>query len=382
MIQVNHLTKKYGDHVAVDDLTFELEEGHIYGFLGPNGAGKSTTMNIMTGYLAATSGEVKINGHDIFKDAEEAKKQIGYLPEMPPLYENMTVLEYLRFVAELKKIQKTDRAGQILKVMEMTQIVDVQNRLIQNLSKGYKQRVGIAQAVLGTPSIIILDEPTVGLDPKQIIEIREMIAELGKHHTIILSSHILTEISAVCDYVLILSHGRLVAADSIHNLQGVLNGNSRLELTVRGTKEEVEAAAEGLKKVKACEIKCDDAFCEIILETDAKTDIREDVFFAFANRKLPIIRMEQYQASLEDVFLELTGEEQVPHSEKKPKIREGKMHREKSGHGTGKTKKADHVLEKTEDYGEREESDPQEDRPLVKTGRNGETKTMTGKGEE
>lgn len=310
MIQVNHLTKRYGDHIAVDDLSFELEEGHIYGFLGPNGAGKSTTMNMMTGYLAATSGEVKINGHDILKEAELAKKQIGYLPELPPLYDNMTVLEYLRFVAELKKIRKTDRAGQILEVMEMTQIADVQNRLIQNLSKGYKQRVGIAQAVLGYPSIIILDEPTVGLDPKQIIEIRELIGELGKKHTVILSSHILTEISAVCDYVLILSHGRLAASDSIHNLQGLLKGNSRLELTVKGTKEEVRAVTEKFTKIKGCTIRPEESFCEVVLEAEAGVDIREEVFFAFAGRRLPIIRMELYQVTLEDVFLELTGEKE------------------------------------------------------------------------
>ena len=205
MIEINNLVKKYGDHVAVDDLSLTVEPGKIYGFLGPNGAGKSTTMNIITGYLGATSGEVKINGHDIFKEPEEAKKCIGYLPEIPPLYVDMTVREYLYFVAELKKLEKSLRKRYVEEAMETTGITDVANRMIRNLSKGYRQRVGFAQAILGYPEIIILDEPTVGLDPKQIIEIRELIRKLGEKHTVILSSHILTEISAVCDHVFIIS---------------------------------------------------------------------------------------------------------------------------------------------------------------------------------
>ncbi|MBR1693667.1 MAG: ABC transporter ATP-binding protein [Lachnospiraceae bacterium] len=310
MIEVSHLTKKYGKHVAVDDLSFQLEEGKIYGFLGPNGAGKSTTLNMMTGYLASTSGEVKINGYDILKEAEQAKRNIGYLPEIPPVYDNMTVLEYLVFVAELKGIQKTEQAGQIRNVMELTRISDMQDRLIQNLSKGYRQRVGIAQAVLGYPAIIILDEPTVGLDPKQIIEIRELIKELGKKHTVILSSHILTEISAVCDYVLILSHGKLVASDTLDNLQGILNGNGRLELTVRGDEKAVKSVIGTLKKTEKSEVRQQEQDCEVILETAAGTDIRQEVFFAFAKAQLPIIRMELRHMTLEDVFLELTGEKE------------------------------------------------------------------------
>ena len=207
MIEVRHLTKRYGDTLAVDDLNFTIEKGRIYGFLGPNGAGKSTTMNIITGYLASTDGSVTINGHDILEDAEAAKKNIGYLPELPPLYFDMTVKEYLAFAAELKKIPKAERKNQITRVCATTKLDAVQNRLIKNLSKGYRQRVGLAQALLGSPEILILDEPTVGLDPKQILEIRDLIKELGKEHTVILSSHILSEISAVCDYVLILSHG-------------------------------------------------------------------------------------------------------------------------------------------------------------------------------
>lgn len=214
MIEVKNLVKKYGDHTAVDHLSFTVEKGQIYGFLGPNGAGKSTTMNIMTGYLGATDGEVLINGHDILKEPEAAKKSIGYLPELPPLYMDMTVMEYLKFSTELKKIKKEDREAEIEKALKLVKLADVQDRLIKNLSKGYKQRVGLAQAILGFPEIIILDEPTVGLDPKQIIEIRELIRELAKEHTVILSSHILAEIREVCDYIMIISKGKLVASDT------------------------------------------------------------------------------------------------------------------------------------------------------------------------
>ncbi len=218
MIKVENLVKKYGDHVAVDHLSFEVEKGQIYGFLGPNGAGKSTTMNIMTGYPAASDGLVEINGHDILTEPEAAKKCIGYLPEIPPLYPDMTVWEYLYFVAELKKLPKAERENQIQEVMEMVEIEDVSERLIKNLSKGYRQRVGLAQAIIGYPDIIILDEPMVGLDPKQIIEIRELIKRLSENHTIILSSHILTEVSTICDHIMIISKGKLVASDSPEGL--------------------------------------------------------------------------------------------------------------------------------------------------------------------
>lgn len=212
MIEISNLVKKYGDHIAVDHLSLTVEPGKIYGLLGPNGAGKSTTMNIVTGYIGADGGTVKINGYDIFAQPEEAKKCIGYLPEIPPLYVDMTVYEYLKFVAELKKLDRKKRKEMIADAMDMTGITEVKNRLIKNLSKGYRQRVGFAQALLGYPEIIILDEPTVGLDPKQIIEIRELIKKLGEKHTVILSSHILSEISAVCDHVFIISKGKLVAS--------------------------------------------------------------------------------------------------------------------------------------------------------------------------
>ena len=224
MIEVTHLVKRYGDKAAVDDLSFTVEKGQIYGFLGPNGAGKSTTMNIMTGYIAPTSGEVRINDHSILDEPEEARKCIGYLPEVPPVYPEMTVAEYLTFAAELKKLPRKERAKFISDAMELTGTADVQHRLIRNLSKGYRQRVGLAQAILGFPEIIILDEPMVGLDPKQIIEIRDLIRSLSRQHTVILSSHILSEISAICDHIMIIAHGRLVASDTPDNLIRLMQG--------------------------------------------------------------------------------------------------------------------------------------------------------------
>jgi ABC-2 type transport system ATP-binding protein len=312
LIIVNHLTKRYGDHTAVDDLSFEVKEGQIYGFLGPNGAGKSTTMNIMTGYIASTKGEVLINGHDILKEPEEAKKCIGYLPEMPPLYYDMTVKEYLRFAAELKKIPRAERTKMIEEVMEMVKISDMGSRLIKNLSKGYKQRVGLAQAILGYPQVIILDEPTVGLDPKQIIEIRELIKELGKKHTVILSSHILSEVSAVCDYIMIISHGRLVASNTPEKLETMAAGGSTLELSVKGEKERIENVLRMVSGILQIEMKPSkdevEAF-DIKLETE-NCEIREELFYKLAEEKCPILRMQFMRMSLEDVFLELTQEEE------------------------------------------------------------------------
>ena len=233
MIEVRHLSKRYGTHLAVDDLSFSIDRGVVYGFLGPNGAGKSTTMNIMTGCLGATEGEVLIDGHNVAEEPMEAKKHIGYLPELPPLYGDMTPEEYLHFVARAKGLRREESARQIETVMEKTRIADVRKRLIRNLSKGYRQRVGIAQALLGNPEVIILDEPTVGLDPAQIIEIRELIRELGKEHTLVLSSHILSEVQAVCDSILILSKGRLVACDTAENLTKLMRGRENLRLLTR-----------------------------------------------------------------------------------------------------------------------------------------------------
>lgn len=311
MIEVENLTKKYGSHVAVDNLSFRVERGMIYGFLGPNGAGKSTTMNMMTGYIAATSGTVKINGYDILKNPEQAKKSIGYLPELPPVYPDMTVYEYLRFVAELKKVKKNERQVQIEDVMKQTQIEDVKGRLIKNLSKGYKQRVGLAQAIIGYPKVIILDEPTVGLDPKQIIEIRELIRELAKKHTIILSSHILSEVSAVCDHIMIISKGKLVASDTPEGLMTLLKGGRQMKLSVLGEQSKVEELLQSMESVKDFSMQPPRAegMVSVNIRTEDTEDIRVELFHRLAAADMPIMELSLSEKSLEDVFLELTGEE-------------------------------------------------------------------------
>ncbi len=311
MIEVKDLVKKYGSHLAVDHLSFTLESGKIYGFLGPNGAGKSTTMNIMTGYLGVTQGSVLIDGHDILKEPEEAKKHIGYLPELPPLYMDMTVQEYLEFAAELKKLPKEKRESDISEVMKLTRLQDVSGRLIKNLSKGYKQRVGLAQAILGFPEIIILDEPTVGLDPKQIIEIRELIRTLSKKHTVILSSHILAEVREVCDYILIISKGKLVASDTPENLELLRNGASSLELEVKAAPETARAILSTIDDINTMEMHIENEnLTRVKLETKNGADIREAVFYAFAEEKCPLLEMKTAKASLEDIFMELTQKEE------------------------------------------------------------------------
>ena len=307
MIEVKNLVKKYGDHTAVDHLSFTVEKGQIYGYLGPNGAGKSTTMNIMTGYLGATDGEVLINGHDILKEPEAAKKSIGYLPELPPLYMDMTVMEYLKFSAELKKIKKEDREQEIEKALKLVKLADVQDRLIKNLSKGYKQRVGLAQAILGFPEIIILDEPTVGLDPKQIIEIRELIRELAKEHTVILSSHILAEIREVCDYIMIISKGKLVASDTPEHLEELMNGSDTIHIETRAEKETVREILSGLKDIEDVTYTQENEILKAEVKTKERKDIREVIFSAFAEAKCPLLTLQKTTVSLEEVFLELTG---------------------------------------------------------------------------
>lgn len=307
VIEVSGLTKRYGKNTAVDHLSFRVKKGQIYGFLGPNGAGKTTTMNMLTGYLAPTEGQIRIDGHDISEEPVEARRCIGYLPEIPPLYLDMTPLEYLRFTAELKGVAKEKRESEVERVMEKTQIQDMQERLIRHLSKGYRQRVGLAQALLGDPEVLILDEPMVGLDPKQIIEIRELIRSLGKKHTVILSSHILSEITSICDHVMIISHGKLAASDTPENLSHYMKNSDVCELKIRGSREACDQARELLKRVKGLEITAS-------------------------------------AASLEDVFLELTSsepekdeeaktEEESP-EERKPepeKAKEGKEGKENAG---------------------------------------------------
>lgn len=305
MIEVKNLVKKYGNHMAIDHLNFKIEKGQVYGFLGPNGAGKSTTMNIMTGYLGATEGEVLIDGHDILKEPKEAKKHIGYLPEIPPLYVDMQVMEYLEFAAELKGIPKQQRESAIDEVIQMAKLEDVKLRLIRNLSKGYRQRVGFAQAVLGYPEIIILDEPTVGLDPKQIIEIRELIRHLGEKHTVILSSHILPEISAVCDHVFIISKGKLVASDSTENLVNLMSGAQEIELTVRTGAGEAAGYLQGEENIARVEQADHD---KIRIYAKKGADVREEVFRQMAEHNIPVLEMKTVTKSLEDVFLEITQE--------------------------------------------------------------------------
>ena len=318
MIEVNNLVKRYGDHTAVDHLSFKIEKGKIYGFLGPNGAGKSTTMNMITGYIASTEGTVTIDGHDILDEPEQAKKCIGYLPEMPPLYFDMTVGEYMNFVADLKKIPKDQKKSMVEEVMEMVKITDMKNRLIKNLSKGYRQRVGLAQAILGYPEVIILDEPTVGLDPKQIIEIRDLIKSLKKKHTVILSSHILSEVSAVCDYVLIISHGKLVASDTPENLGKLAEGSNTLNLLVKGDKDHIRIALGQISDIK--DIKIEDAKEEhawnVMLSTKEDMDIREEVFFKMADAHCPILEMQSKKVSLEEIFPDLTADDKKKKTEK------------------------------------------------------------------
>ena len=336
MIEVSNLVKKYGDHTAVDHLSFQIEKGKIYGFLGPNGAGKSTTMNMITGYIASTEGKVMIDGHDILEEPEAAKKCIGYLPEMPPLYFDMTVLEYMKFAADLKKIPKNQKDKQIKEVMEMVKITDMKDRLIKNLSKGYRQRVGLAQAILGYPEVIILDEPTVGLDPKQIIEIRDLIKSLKQKHTVILSSHILSEVRAVCDYVLIISHGKLVASDTPDNLERLAAGSNSLLMKVKGDKNTIHKELEAVEGVTGVEMSydSDEELWKTKVSIQENVDVREKVFYAMAKVNCPIYEMQVKRVSLEDVFLELTEGEKKKSAEKPQKSQwkpvEDKSQEEKS----------------------------------------------------
>ncbi len=310
MITVEHLSKQYGDVLAVDDLSFTIEDGHIYGFLGPNGAGKSTTLNIITGCLAATSGDIKIDGHDIYEDEKAAKRLIGYLPEIPPLYVDQTPREYLQFVAEAKGVKKTEVEHEIDRVIEETHLEEMQNRLIKHLSKGYKQRVGIAQALIGNPTVIILDEPTVGLDPMQIIEIRDLISELGKKHTVILSSHILSEIQAICEKVLIIYKGKLVAFDNIENLSKNLTGQYQIEILCGKSEQEVGALLEQVEDVKCFESKGnEDGYNSYLIETEADNSLAvcEKIFNVFAASQIPLVKLNPIKTSLEDIFIELTS---------------------------------------------------------------------------
>ncbi len=308
LIEVRNLVKDYYGHVAVNDLSFTVDDGEVVGFLGPNGAGKSTTMNIITGYISATSGQAIVNGFDVFEEPEKAKKSIGYLPEQPPLYPDMKVKEYLNFVAELKKVKKSEKAKMIKDIMQLTKIEDVSGRLIKYLSKGYKQRVGLAGAIIGYPEVLILDEPTVGLDPNQIIEIRELIKSLSTKHTILLSSHIMQEVSAVCDKIIIINNGELVAYDTPARIAKVMEESRELIVTVKAGEASVKRIIATLDGIREIEYSAGDNEDEtrINIKTEDNCDIREALFFAMANEGLPIIEMKQHEVTLEEIFLALT----------------------------------------------------------------------------
>ncbi len=320
MIEVKNLVKKYGNHTAVDDLSFTVEKGKVVGFLGPNGAGKSTTMNMITGYIAPTEGEVLIDGINMADEPELAKKKIGYLPEIPPIYPDLRVREYLTFVAELKKVPKAERSSMVNEIMSKTKTVDVSERLIRHLSKGYKQRVGLAGAMIGNPDILILDEPTVGLDPSQIIQMRELIRELSEEHTILLSSHIMQEISAVCEEVMIINGGKLIACDTPQKLTTKMAANG-LHLVIKGEVAEIKSAlrtVSGIKNVVYDNV-MDEGTLGLTLYSMDAVDLREDVFFALARVSCPILEMHRKETSLEEAFLALTkgGSSKQGENEKK-----------------------------------------------------------------
>lgn len=310
MIEVTNLTKRYGNHLAVENVSFNVEKGEILGLLGPNGAGKSTIMNIITGYISTTEGSVKVNGVDVYEEPEEVKKMIGYLPELPPLYLDMTVKEYLNFAADIKKIRRNEKKKMIEDIMELTKITPMSNRLINQLSKGYRQRVGLAQAIIGYPEVIILDEPTVGLDPKQITEIRELISNLSKEHTVILSSHIMQEVSAVCDSVMIINKGKLLLRDKADNLSNHFGATGAVNISVKGDRNLILNVLNDIDQVNNVEEKEQfvDGVYNLTVHCDDDVDIREDVFNAMAKAKTPILEMQSVRMSLEDIFLKVTEE--------------------------------------------------------------------------
>lgn len=308
MIEIEHLIKNYGKIQAVQDISFDVKKGEILGFLGPNGAGKTTTMNILTGCLASTSGKVSVNGFDILEDPMEVKKRIGYLPEQPPLYMDMTVDEYLKFVFNLKKVRKINKKEHLDEICSLVKISDVRKRLVGNLSKGYKQRVGLAQALIGEPEVLILDEPTVGLDPSQIIEIRKLIKSLSKKHTIILSSHILSEVSAVCDRVVIINKGKIAAVDTPENLSVTMSQSSKYYITAIGNKSAVQKVISGIVGIKKCDyLKKKGEGVEFLFEMEKEMDVRRTVFFELANAGYAIIELRPLDLTLEDIFLKVVG---------------------------------------------------------------------------
>ncbi len=317
MIEVVNLSKHYGDKKAVDGISFKAESGEILGFLGPNGAGKSTTMNILTGYISSTDGKALIDGIDILENPIKAKQKIGYLPEIPPLYVDMTVKEYLCYVYDLKKC-KLPRNTHLADICRLVKIENVYNRIIKNLSKGYKQRVGLAQALVGNPPVLILDEPTVGLDPNQIIEIRTLIKKLGRNHTVILSSHILSEVQAVCDRIVVINQGKIVADDTAQNLATSLSSDHRLLVRIDGPKDEVEAIIKGISGVEKVIVntEVEKGVWEYRIEAEENVDIRRELFKRLAQRNWYLLSSRSYELSLEDIFLKLTMGEELSSAEK------------------------------------------------------------------
>lgn len=307
MIEVKNITKKYGSFTAVDNISFKIEEGEIIGLLGPNGAGKSTTTNMITGYIEPTEGEIKVEGYDISKKPKKAKAQIGYMPEGVPLYSDLTVKEFVTYMAELKKVDRKTRKEKVEKIIEQTGLKDVEKKLTRNLSRGYKQRVSMAGALVGEPKILILDEPTVGLDPKQITEIRSLIKELGKTHTIILSSHILSEVSQICNKVIIINKGKIVAIDTPENLEKKVESNNTTYVTVEDTENKIETMKEKIPEIKDIKLikENEDGTKEYVLESDKDVDLRKIVFNEFAKENITIFEMKKADTTLEDAFMKL-----------------------------------------------------------------------------
>ena len=307
MIEVKNITKKYGNFTAVDNINFKIEEGEIIGLLGPNGAGKSTTMNMITGYIEPTEGEIIVNGYDISKKPKKAKAQIGYMPEGVPLYSDLTVKEFVTYMAELKKVDRKTRKEKVEKIIEQTGLKDVEKKLTRNLSRGYKQRESMAGALVGEPKILILDEPTVGLDPKQITEIRALIKELGKTHTVILSSHILSEVSQICNKVIIINKGKIVAIDTPENLEKKVESNNTTYVTVEDTENKMETIKEKIPEIKEIKLikENEDGTKQYVLESEKDVDLRKIVFNEFAKENITIFEMKKADTTLEDAFMKL-----------------------------------------------------------------------------
>ena len=330
MIEVKHVTKKYGNFTAVDDINFTIKNDEIVGFLGPNGAGKSTTMNMITGYIEPTSGKIIVNDYEISKDPKKVKRQIGYMPESTPLYNDLTVREFVNYMADLKYVKRKDKKEKVDKVLQDVGLTDVQKKLIRNLSRGYKQRVSMAGALIGDPKVLILDEPTVGLDPKQITEIRDLIRKLGKNHTVILSSHILSEVSQICEKVIIINKGKVLAVDTPSNLEEKFEEENRIFVTVEDEKNKIDRVAKKIKNLKSIEFIKDknDGTKQYELIADKSTDLRKEIFNLFPKNDINILELKKSEITLEDAFLKLISQKENEVEEKKKKEEEQKAKRE------------------------------------------------------